>query len=93
MSSSPRKKTAKQKPAEAKPLRKFRARESAHRVQSAAKDEPEALRAWLNGRVGKTQRLAALHVVDELPRSSIGKVLKRKLREQHALYSVVQPDR
>jgi acyl-CoA synthetase (AMP-forming)/AMP-acid ligase II len=58
-----------------------------------ARDETEALRAWLNARVGKTQRLAALHVVDELPRSSIGKVLKRKLREQHALYSVGQPDR
>lgn len=56
-------------------------------------DDAEVLRAWLNARVGKTQRLAALHLVDELPRSSIGKVLKRKLREQHALYSVDQPDR
>jgi acyl-CoA synthetase (AMP-forming)/AMP-acid ligase II len=62
-------------------------------LRHGARDEPEALRAWLNERVGKTQRLAALHVVDELPRSSIGKVLKRKLREQHALYSVGQPDR
>ncbi|MFT3954899.1 MAG: class I adenylate-forming enzyme family protein [Piscinibacter sp.] len=35
-------------------------------------------------RVGKTQRLAALHRVDELPRSAIGKVLKRELRERHA---------
>ncbi len=44
-------------------------------------DEAEALRQWLNARVGKTQRLAALHLVDELPRSAIGKVLKRELRE------------
>ncbi len=58
-----------------------------------AREDAEALRTWMNERVGKTQRLAALHVVDELPRSSIGKVLKRKLREQHALYSVGQPDR
>lgn len=58
-----------------------------------AADEGEALRAWLNARVGKTQRLAALHAVDELPRSSIGKVLKRTLREQHAMYSVDQADR
>ncbi len=43
----------------------------------------EALRDWLNQRVGKTQRLAALHYVDELPRSPIGKVLKRELRERH----------
>ncbi|MFT3665132.1 class I adenylate-forming enzyme family protein [Piscinibacter sp.] len=42
----------------------------------------EALREWLNARVGKTQRLAALHLVDELPRSAIGKVLKRELKER-----------
>jgi acyl-CoA synthetase (AMP-forming)/AMP-acid ligase II len=47
-------------------------------------DEPEALRHWLNARVGKTQRLAELLLVDELPRSTIGKVLKRELRERHA---------
>lgn len=58
-----------------------------------ASRDPEALRAWLNARVGKTQRLAALHWVDELPRSSIGKVLKRELRERHALYSVAKVDR
>ncbi len=43
--------------------------------------DAEALRTWLNGRVGRTQRLAALVYVDELPRSAIGKVLKRELRE------------
>jgi acyl-CoA synthetase (AMP-forming)/AMP-acid ligase II len=54
-------------------------------VRRAGRDDaPEALRQWLNARVGKTQRLAALHIVDELPRSGIGKVLKRELRERHA---------
>ena len=48
-------------------------------------EDAAALRDWLNARVGKTQRLAALHLVDELPRSAIGKVLKRELRERHAL--------
>jgi acyl-CoA synthetase (AMP-forming)/AMP-acid ligase II len=47
-------------------------------------ESAEDLRDWLNARVGKTQRLAALHLVDELPRSAIGKVLKRELRERHA---------
>jgi acyl-CoA synthetase (AMP-forming)/AMP-acid ligase II len=41
-----------------------------------------ALRTWANGRLGRTQRLAALMAVEELPRSAIGKVLKRELRER-----------
>jgi acyl-CoA synthetase (AMP-forming)/AMP-acid ligase II len=43
--------------------------------------EGETLRQWLNGRVGKVQRLTYLTVVSSLPRSSIGKVLKRELRD------------
>jgi acyl-CoA synthetase (AMP-forming)/AMP-acid ligase II len=43
---------------------------------------PPAIREWVNAQVGKTQRLAALQTLDELPRSAIGKVLKRQLREQ-----------
>jgi acyl-CoA synthetase (AMP-forming)/AMP-acid ligase II len=35
-----------------------------------------------NGKLGKTQRLSALHMVDQLPRSPIGKVLKRELRDR-----------
>ncbi|UAW99691.1 acyl--CoA ligase [Halopseudomonas nanhaiensis] len=37
---------------------------------------------WFNQRVGKTQRLNRLIIADELPRSAIGKVLKRELRDQ-----------
>jgi len=44
--------------------------------------EADALLQWCNSRVGKTQRLARLLVIDELPRSPIGKVLKRELRER-----------
>jgi acyl-CoA synthetase (AMP-forming)/AMP-acid ligase II len=46
--------------------------------------DAEALRQWVNARLGKTQRIAALHVVDELPRSAIGKILKTELRARHA---------
>jgi long-chain acyl-CoA synthetase len=42
---------------------------------------PEALREWANARLGKTQRLAGLRYTPELPRSAIGKVLKRALRD------------
>ncbi|SPD64807.1 Acyl-CoA synthetase (AMP-forming)/AMP-acid ligase II [Cupriavidus taiwanensis] len=38
--------------------------------------------AWANERLGKTQRLAAIHEVESLPRSAIGKVLKRELRDR-----------
>ena len=41
------------------------------------------LKQWANARVGKTQRLADVHLIDELPRSAIGKVLKRELRDRH----------
>lgn len=43
----------------------------------------EDLRQWVNARVGKTQRLAEVRALEELPRSAIGKVLKRELREQY----------
>jgi acyl-CoA synthetase (AMP-forming)/AMP-acid ligase II len=42
-----------------------------------------AVLAWANARLGKMQRLAAVDVVDALPRSAIGKVLKRELRERY----------
>ncbi len=49
--------------------------------RAGANTEPEALRQWVNDQVGKTQRLSALRFIDELPRSAIGKVLKRELRD------------
>ena len=53
-------------------------------VRNAGSDvAADALMQWLNQRVGKTQRLASLHFIAELPRSAIGKVLKRELRESH----------
>ena len=41
----------------------------------------DAVRDWANARLGKTQRLAETIAVDALPRSAIGKVLKRELRD------------
>ena len=46
--------------------------------------DAEALKAAANAGLGKTQRLAGLVLVDELPRSHIGKVLKRELRDGFA---------
>ncbi len=41
----------------------------------------EDIRQTANARLGKTQRLSALHAIDEMPRSHIGKLLKTDLRE------------
>ncbi len=49
-----------------------------------AATDAEQLRGWLNQQVGKTQRLSGLRWIDELPRSAIGKVLKRELRDTWA---------
>ncbi|MEO8937762.1 MAG: class I adenylate-forming enzyme family protein [Burkholderiaceae bacterium] len=52
-------------------------------VREGMHDTAAGLMAWANGRVGKTQRLARLDLIDELPRSAIGKILKKDLREAH----------
>ena len=44
----------------------------------------DSLRAWANARLGKTQRLPVLEILETLPRSAIGKVLKRELRDRYA---------
>jgi acyl-CoA synthetase (AMP-forming)/AMP-acid ligase II len=46
--------------------------------------DPPAIMAAVNDRLGKTQRLAALHPIAEMPRSHIGKLLKSDLREEAA---------
>jgi acyl-CoA synthetase (AMP-forming)/AMP-acid ligase II len=52
-------------------------------VRQEATISREALLEWVNARLGKTQRLADLILTDNLPRSEIGKILKRELRERY----------
>jgi acyl-CoA synthetase (AMP-forming)/AMP-acid ligase II len=42
---------------------------------------PDELKAFTNSKVGKTQRVSDVVLIDVLPRSHIGKVLKRELRD------------
>ncbi|MBI2768490.1 MAG: acyl--CoA ligase [Burkholderiales bacterium] len=57
----------------------------AYVVPAAGAQASEAvIRDWTNQQVGKTQRLAGLRFTTELPRSEIGKVLKRQLRDNWA---------
>ncbi|HEV3247835.1 MAG TPA: class I adenylate-forming enzyme family protein [Beijerinckiaceae bacterium] len=57
-------------------------------LNPGAEVTPAALREFANARLGKTQRLAAVEILDQLPRSAIGKVLKRELRERYSKMSV-----
>ncbi len=47
----------------------------------ADESQLEDIRSVTNARLGKTQRVSALHAIDEMPRSHIGKLLKTELRE------------
>ena len=50
-------------------------------LKEGARPIEEVLGA-VNARLGKTQRLSALHAIEEMPRSHIGKLLKTELREK-----------
>lgn len=50
--------------------------------RNGASDDEAGIATWHNERSGKTQRLSGVHFVGELPRSAIGKVLKRELRDR-----------
>ena len=51
-------------------------------LRAGAARDAQALMAWVNERVGKTQRIAAVEFINGLPRSAVGKVLKRELRDK-----------
>jgi long-chain acyl-CoA synthetase len=50
-------------------------------VRSSDSDISEdELKSWVNDRLGKAQRISAVEFRDNLPRSTIGKIMKRELR-------------
>lgn len=51
--------------------------------RSGASPEPTDLLAWANDRLGKMQRLHAIELRPELPRSAVGKVLKQELKRPY----------
>jgi long-chain acyl-CoA synthetase len=48
-----------------------------------ADPDPTRLQEWANAKLGKGQRISQVVLMAELPRSTIGKVLKRELREPY----------
>lgn len=62
-------------------------------LREPASIEAEALREWINARVAaRYQRVQAVVVLDDFPRSTAGKTLKRVLREQCAA-SLLWPEK
>jgi long-chain acyl-CoA synthetase len=53
-------------------------------LRDGAKVDVEALRQWANAKLGEVQRLTGIEVHAELPRGTMGKILKRQLRERIA---------
>jgi long-chain acyl-CoA synthetase len=52
--------------------------------EPARSTDEETLRRWANKRLGKLQRISKLVFIDDLPKSSIGKVLKKELRANYS---------
>ena len=52
-------------------------------TRDAGQTSANELREFVNARVGKTQRVADVVLAPSLPRSEIGKILKRELRDQY----------
>jgi acyl-CoA synthetase (AMP-forming)/AMP-acid ligase II len=52
-------------------------------LRPGSAETADSIQRWANERLGKTQRLSAVEILPSLPRSAIGKVLKRELREQY----------
>ena len=55
----------------------------AYFVSSDPAPQSEEVVNWVNARLGKTQRLSGAEAIAGLPRSPIGKVLKRELQDRH----------
>jgi acyl-CoA synthetase (AMP-forming)/AMP-acid ligase II len=51
--------------------------------REGAKPTETEIKEWANGQLSKTQRLVAVEFRESLPRSTIGKIMKRELREPY----------
>ncbi len=50
-------------------------------LHPAATETGDEIRAWVNARLGKVQRISSVDIMNSLPRNHIGKVMKRELRD------------
>jgi len=54
------------------------------RPKPGSDPDPEEIKAWVNERVSKVQRVSGVELrQEEFPRNALGKLLKRQLREPY----------
>lgn len=53
-------------------------------LKAGATETALDLKGWVNERLGKTQRISGVEFQGDLPRSTIGKIMKRELREAYS---------
>ncbi|UCD84295.1 MAG: AMP-binding protein [Deltaproteobacteria bacterium] len=52
-------------------------------MEKGVTETPESIREWANTRLGKSQRISKVEFRDELPKGSVGKILKKELRRPY----------
>ena len=52
-------------------------------LESGSSETPENILDWANARLGKSQRLSKIEILDRIPKSSLGKTLKKSLRKPY----------
>lgn len=53
-------------------------------LKAGSTETTDSIKSWANGQLGKTQRVSDVVIRKDLPRSAIGKILKRELRDIYA---------
>jgi long-chain acyl-CoA synthetase len=56
-------------------------------LREGANAEPEDRRNFANARLGKMQRISEVRILEALPRSALGEILKRELQQELAAAS------
>ena len=52
-------------------------------LEKGQAEGPDQILEWVNARLGKGQRISKIEILDEIPKSSIGKTLKKDLRKPY----------
>jgi acyl-CoA synthetase (AMP-forming)/AMP-acid ligase II len=52
-------------------------------LEAESRETPGGILDWVNARLGKSQRLSKIEIVDQIPKTSLGKTLKSTLKKSY----------